>query len=420
MFRRRFLSFIPATLATSMLTPKNLFAKEEKPQKKETKNFDSREYWVATMVKIAHPVLSNLSQGTLRQNMPIEVNPSNKNDRSKPTHLEAFGRLLAGIAPWLELGSDLSEEGKLRDKYIHLSIKSIDKATNPKSPDFMNFTGGKYDQALVDAAFFAHGLLRAPKQLWEPLEPEVKKNVIAAFKSTRVITPGYNNWLLFMAMIEAFLLEVGEGGDTVRIDFAVKKHLEWYKGDGIYGDGENFHWDYYNSFVIHPMMLQVVEILVKHTEQNSKFYDTILNRAVRYAEIEERLISPEGTFPPIGRSLTYRFGAMQCLGLIALMKKLPSIINPTQVRSALSSVISNMIEPEGTFDKDGWLQIGFAGHQPDMGEIYISTGSLYLCAVGLLPLGLPANDLFWTSPSADWTSKKAWGGKNMQVDHSVY
>jgi hypothetical protein len=174
---------------------------------------------------------------------------------------------------------------------------------------------------------------------------EVKKNVIGALKSTRVITPGYNNWLLFMAMIEAFLLEVGEGGDTVRIDFAVKKHLEWYKGDGIYGDGENFHWDYYNSFVIHPMMLQVVEILVKHTEQNSNFYDTILNRSVRYAEIEERLISPEGTFPPIGRSLTYRFGAMQCLGLIALMKKLPSIINPTQVRSALSSVISNMIEP---------------------------------------------------------------------------
>jgi hypothetical protein len=167
MFRRRFLSFIPATLATSMLMPKNLFAKEEKQEKKSTKNFDSREYWVATMVKIAHPVLSNLSQGTLRQNMPIKVNPSNKNDRSKPTHLEAFGRLLAGIAPWLELGSDHSEEGKLRDKYIHLSIKSIDKATNPKSPDFMNFTGGKYDQALVDAAFFAHGLLRAPKQLWE-------------------------------------------------------------------------------------------------------------------------------------------------------------------------------------------------------------------------------------------------------------
>ena len=167
------------------------------------------------------------------------------------------------------------------------------------------------------------------------------------------------------------------------------------------------------------MMLQVVEILVKYTEQNSKFYDTILNRTVRYAEIEERLISPDRTFPPIGRSLNYRFGAMQCLELIALMKKLPSIINPTQVRSALSSVISNMIEPEGTFDKDGWLQIGFAGHQPDMGEIYISTGSLYLCAVGLLPLGLPINDPFWTSPSADWTSKKAWGCVDIPTDHSI-
>ncbi|MBC7653728.1 MAG: DUF2264 domain-containing protein [Oligoflexus sp.] len=419
MFRRKFLSFIPASLATSFFLPKNLLASTYKPKEKTKKTFDSRDYWVATMVKIAHPVLSNLSDGKLRQNMPVEVNSTNKLDRSKPTHLEAFGRLLAGIAPWLELGSDNSEEGKLRAEYINLARKSIDKATDSKSPDFMHFTGGKYDQALVDAAFFAHGLLRAPKQLWEPLDSEVKKNVIAAFKSTRVITPGYNNWLLFMAMIEAFLLEVGEDGDTVRMDLAVKKHIEWYKGDGVYGDGENFHWDYYNSFVIHPMMLQIVEILVKHNEQNSKLYDTVLSRSVRYAVIEERLISPEGTFPPVGRSLTYRFGAMQCLGLIALMKKLPEAVKPAQVRSALSLVVSNMIEPEGTFDKNGWLQIGFAGHQPDMAEIYISTGSLYLCAVGLLPLGLPETDSFWTDPPADWTSKKAWSGFNLPLDHSI-
>ncbi|MET3115181.1 hypothetical protein AAKU52_002927 [Pedobacter sp. CG_S7] len=419
MFRRKFLSFIPSTLVTSFFLPKDLLASEEKTENKSKKRFDSRAYWVDTMVKIAHPVLSNLSEGTLRLNMPVEVNPTNKLDRSKPTHLEAFGRLLAGIAPWLELGSDNSEEGKLRAEYINLSRKSIDKATDPKSPDFMHFTGGKYDQALVDAAFFAHGLLRARKQLWEPLDPEVKKNVISAFKSTRVITPGYNNWLLFMAMIEAFLVEVGEDGDTVRMDLAVKKHIEWYKGDGVYGDGENFHWDYYNSFVIHPMMLQVVEILVKYTEQNTKLYDTVLNRAVRYAAIEERLISPEGTYPPIGRSLAYRFGAMQCLSMIALMKKLPAIIKPAQVRSALSAVISNMIEAKGTFDKNGWLQIGFVGHQPHMGEIYISTGSLYLCAVGLLPLGLPETDSFWTDPSADWTSKKAWSGINLPVDHSI-
>ena len=44
----------------------------------------------------------------------------------------------------------------------------------------------------------------------------------------------------------------------------------------------------------------------------------------------------------------------------------------------------------------GWLQLGAVGHQPLQAEGYISTGSLYLCAVGLLHLGLPADDPFWT------------------------
>jgi len=419
MFRRKFLSIIPATVATSLLLPTDLLASEEKNDIKSGNKFDSRKYWVATMIKIAHPVLTNLSEGNLRQNMPVEVNPNNKLDRSKYTHLEAFGRLLAGIAPWLALGSDNSDEGKLRATYLALTRKSIAMATDPKSPDYMVFTGGKYDQSLVDAAFFAHGLLRGRKQLWDPLDAEVKKNVIAALKSTRVIMPGYNNWLLFMAMIEAFLLEIGEDGDIVRMDLAVKKHIEWYKGDGIYGDGESFHFDYYNSFVIHPMMMQVVEVLVNKDVANSKLYEMVLSRAVRYAAIEERLISPEGTFPVVGRSLTYRFGSMQCLSMIALMKKLPTIVMPAQVRSALSLVIGNMIEPDGTFDKNGWLQIGFAGHQPALSEIYISTGSLYLCAVGMLPLGLPESDSFWTDAAADWTSKKAWAGVNIPTDHSI-
>jgi hypothetical protein len=37
---------------------------------------------------------------------------------------------------------------------------------------------------------------------------------------------------------------------------AVNVHETWYKGDGFYGDGPDFHWDYYNSFVIQPMLLE--------------------------------------------------------------------------------------------------------------------------------------------------------------------
>src|SRR5690606_27114838 len=139
---------------------------------------------------------------------------------------------------------------------------------------------------------------------------------------------------------------------------------------------------YYNSFVIQPMLLEVLNTLVevKNDAGAKKNYDLVLARAQRYATIQERLISPEGTYPPIGRSLAYRFGAFQLLSKIALMKALPEKITPQQVRAALYTVIKRQIEAPGTFDDQGWLRVGLYGHQPNIGESYISTGSLYLCS----------------------------------------
>jgi hypothetical protein len=418
MFRRRFLSLIPpATLMGLGLDATAKETAEEKAAFRE--NAENRKYWVKVMTRIADPVLQHLSHGTLKQNMPVEVNPKSQYDRTTVTYLEAFGRLMAGMAPWLELGPNETDEGKLRAKYLALAHKSMANAVDPSSPDFMQFTSQKYEQALVDASFLAHALIRAPKQLWEPLSAKTKTDLINALKSTRNIKPTYNNWLLFMAMIEAFLMQIGEDADVVRMDYAVKKLEEWYKGDGIYGDGPKFHFDYYNSFVIHPMLIDIAKTVVDKGLEKPEVYETILKRAVRYADIQERSISPEGTFPPVGRSLVYRFGALQGLAQIALMKKLPAAVSPAQVRGGMSLVIQRMIEAPGTFDNKGWLTIGFCGHQIDLGEYYMSTGSLYLCTVGLLPLGLPATDPFWTATPEPWTAKKVWAGINMEADHSI-
>ena len=99
----------------------------------------------------------------------------------------------------------------------------------------MNFTEG--GQPLVDAAFLAQGLLRAPKVMFDPLPEKTRDNLRNAFLSTRVINPPYNNWLLFTALVEAALMEFYDEGDMVRISYAVNKHNEWYVGDGTYGDG---------------------------------------------------------------------------------------------------------------------------------------------------------------------------------------
>jgi len=374
-----------------------------------------REYMVKTMLSIVDPVLSALSKNELRKTMPVEAKTSNA---IKYTHLEAFGRTLAGISPWLELGIDDTKEGKLRKKYIEMSQLALKNATDKNSPDFLNFNkdGG---QPLVDAAFLAQALLRAPNQLWKPLDQQTKYNIIEALKSTRVIKPFESNWLLFSAIIEAALLKFNGTCERPLIDNAIKKHLLWYKGDGAYGDGPNFHWDYYNSFVIQPMFLEVLNTLKEEGINDFEDGGLALKRAIRYAEVQERLIASDGSYPPIGRSIAYRFGAFQLLSKIALIKALPKNVQPQQVRFALYSMVKKQIQAPNTFDKNGWLKIGFYGHQPEVGESYISTGSLYLCTQVFLILGLPATDPFWTAPNEDWTARKIWNGKYTPIDQSL-
>ena len=376
---------------------------------------DERARWVELLRRIADPVLANLAEQTLRVRMPVEQAAGA--DRRPVTHLEAFGRLLAGIAPWIELGADATAEGQSRGHLGTLARRALENAVNPSSPDFLNFASR--GQPLVDAAFLAQGLLRAPRALRGSLDAATTRNLVAALEATRATTPPFNNWLLFSATVEAGLAALDAKWDATRVEYAVRQHEQWYKGDGAYGDGPSFHWDYYNSFVIHPMLVDVVAALHDKMPLLRDAAARVEERARRYAAVQERLIGPDGTFPPIGRSLAYRCGAFHVLAQSALRRALPEGVAPSQVRGALTAVIRRTLEADGTFDPGGWLRIGFCGHQPAVGETYISTGSLYLCSVAFLPLGLAPTDEFWSAAAQPWTSRRAWSGESFPIDHAI-
>jgi hypothetical protein len=281
----------------------------------------------------------------------------------------------------------------------------------------MNFTNER--QPLVDAAFLAQAMLRAPNELWKKLEPRVQRNVVTAMKSSRPIPAWENNWKLFATTVEVFLQRVGEKRDNARLLEGITKHRDWYLGDGVYGDGPEFHWDYYNSLVIQPMLLEALDALASEGREWTTLHGIVRDRLTRWAAIQERSIAPDGSYPVIGRSIAYRCGAFHGLALAALRKTLPPEVSPAQARVALTRVIRRTMEAPGTFDAAGWLQIGLSGHQPGLGEPYISTGSLYLCSVALLPLGLVESDPFWVQPPVKTTWEKAWTGENLPADKAL-
>lgn len=278
----------------------------------------------------------------------------------------------------------------------------------------------KEGQPLVDAAFIASSFLRAPEQLWEPLDPLTKKRYIEEFQQLRRVDPPYSNWLLFSASVETFLLSIGEKFDTYRIHSAIRKIEEWYVGDGWYADGEHFAFDYYNSFVIQPMYVQVLDELLKRRKiVRKETLEIARKRMQRFSSILERFVSPEGSFPAFGRSMTYRLGVFQPLALLAWKEYLPEELPEGQVRAALSAAMKRLFSVEGNFNEKGFLKLGFAGHQPNLADRYTNNGSLYLTSEIFLPLGLPAEHSFWTSPAQDWTAKKAWNGADFPKDHAI-
>ena len=386
--------------------------------KKKAKLTD-REYWCHQAYTMARPVLENMAKGELQKNMQLEVSPNWDGRNKKVAYMECFGRLMAGIAPWLALPDDATAESKQREQLRTWALAAYKNAVDPQSPDYLAWRG--HGQALVDAAYVAESFIRAYDALWKPLDDVTKKRYVEEFTQLRRVDPPYTNWFLFSSVIESFLAKAGAEYDEFRVNTACRKVEEWYVGDGWYADGPVFAFDYYSSYVFHAMYLETLQCMVDAKANTrldyQKYWDRALKRAQKFAIILERFISPEGTFPVIGRSTPYRLAALQPLALLAWYQKLPKDLSNGQVRAALTQVMHRMFDHQNNYNEGGFLTIGFCGSQPGTADWYTNNGSLYMCSLSFMPLGLPANSPFWTSEAEPWTQMKAWGGQPFPKDH---
>ena len=437
-------------------------------KKKVVKTPSDREVWTTLLYRMAQPVLEPMAEGHLQQVMTyengnLEVSPTWDGRNKKVTYMEAFGRLMAGLAPWLSLPDDETPEGLQRKQLREWALKAYANAVDPASPDYLGWGSG--GQTLVDAAYVVESFHRGWDALWEPLSVETKLRYVREMQKLHRYDPPYQNWFLFCGMEECFLMKAeaslkkagvdlqkegfdGPLYDAFRIKTAVNKAEEWYIGDGWYADGPSFAFDYYNSYVIHPMYAECVEMVCDVQPNNSYLihsvdpvtYKTqgptyrlgvIRERMQKFSCILERMVSPEGTYPVFGRSIPYRLAVFQPLAMMAWQKRLPKQLTNGQVRAAITAVMKRMYAadlyelglsatPAATptnFNKGGFLTIGFVGSHPNVADVYTNNGSLYMTTLAFLPLGLPADDPFWTDPAEPWTSKKAWEAEDFPKDH---
>lgn len=366
------------------------------------------------MWKTIEAPLQAAADGSLKkvvqQECPIEL--------TSYAALETLGRVLCGTAPWLECRGVPEAERPQQQIARKYALEALRKAVSADEAYGLNFNKGH--QPLVDAALLALALHRAPKELWDKLDQHDQSRLLNALESTRGINPLPTNWILFSAFIEAFLASKGRRHQSKRIVYALRCFEQWYLGDGVYGDGRPFAADYYNSFIIHPFLMALIDlsdVMRRKVSENTK--TRIIKRAQRYAEIQERTIGSDGSYPLYGRSITYRCGAFHHLADMSMRELLPGSISETAVRRALGSVIKWSLDAEHTFRADKWLSVGVRGRQPQLAEKYISPGSLYFACTVFLPLGLQEDNVFWNSSNHNWTSMAASKCEGITMDQSI-
>jgi hypothetical protein len=360
------------------------------------------------MAHIAQRLIAPFHQAALRGQrladvLPFEAAPDTRANRKDHNAIEAIVRLLVGLAPILE--SRWHSARRTDDALAGLQRILVDTVADGMTQFETPVKGG---QALVEAALLATAVLRAPQALWHSLDQGDRAVLRRALQGSRAIVPNQTNWLLFPAMVETALIVLDGQGDEAPTLRALTAFETWYLGDGVYGDGPLNSCDYYGGFIIHPMLDDMARHLAPHLPDWARARSAIRTRFDRYCEVLERLIAPDGSFPPLGRSLTYRAAVFQPLAIAALRADGHASLPRAQLRRALSAVTSRTMAGAQHYDANGWLRIGLAGPQPALAETYISTGSLYLCSQALLVLALPPKHAFWADADLPLTQEVIW------------
>ena len=327
------------------------------------------------------------------------------------TEMEALLRPLWGVAPLLK-----NEEPEVTVNGINVPLGKLYReimllGTDPSSDLlFSKFAerdkNGFANQSITEIAAYCVALCLVPEVLWDPYTEEEKRTVGEWIREWSVYALEHsweNNHFWFPIISVTALERVGiDCGDvTDTMDRALSFLDGMYIGNGWYQDGCFGRFDYYLSWSHH-----VYPLLWSMISRGTRLYDA--TRAKEYVARCESFIpyylhyfDSDGSCPPMGRSLSYRFAESAIFAAAALVGcDIP-------FGTARRALIKNV----SYFDNDynisgGIMKPGYFYPSPALAESYTSEGGSLWCAKTFLALCLDEDHPFWTEPEEELPVEK--------------
>jgi hypothetical protein len=321
--------------------------------------------------------------------------------------IEGFARSFLIAAPLLA--------GSTEDPHDHAGwyARGLAAAMEPAGPDRWGRAIGVDEikqwngtpQPIVEAANLAFALAVSRPRFWDKLDDALRDRTADWLAHHAAKHGSDNNWLLFTAVIEAFLRSAGYDVPGGHAQADVDLFESWYLGDGWYNDGpistttgHGNRVDHYNSWVIQPFLWQWYQLTDQPPERRDRFHTRLAEFADSYAP----LFAPDGSPLHQGRSLTYRQAVLGGLWAAALA----DVAAPGATRRLASGVLQHFTNLGVGLDAAPSLGHAAAQFLP-MCQVYSGPGSPYFAGMGFLGLAAPADHPLWTTPEHPQPSERA-------------
>jgi hypothetical protein len=245
-------------------------------------------------------------------------------------------------------------------------------------------------QSVVESASVALSLQLAPDDLWHVLDSDAQARLVAWMQDAVTVYVNDSNWLMFSQTIAQFLVMVGQGDakTDAAIDRSRSRIEAWYRGDGLYTDGDGQSFDYYNAWAFH-----YYPPLLAYLNRDAELMKLYGGRLSEYVPFLRGLLDPVSGAPVYqGRSLIYRFAAASPLAMAALFKAVEPEIEE-QSGASWSRALRYFID-RGAI-KDGVLVPGWHGHDARIMQRYSGPASPYWASKAFVSLLIDDDAVFW-------------------------